>query len=60
DIDEQTFLVTANEGDDREYGDFEEAVRVKDLDLDPDAFDDVEALESPECVEASEGISLGG
>ncbi|MGB6221437.1 choice-of-anchor I family protein [Haloferula sp.] len=33
-----TYIVTANEGDGREYGDYEDEVRVKDLELDPSAF----------------------
>lgn len=33
-----TYLVTANEGDAREWGDYIDESRVKDLDLDPSAF----------------------
>lgn len=33
-----TYLVTANEGDAREYGDYEDPSRVKDVTLDPTAF----------------------
>lgn len=42
----RTFLVTANEGDAREYDGFEEAVRVgsDDYPLDPTVFPDAEAL----------------
>jgi len=32
-VDGQTYLVTANEGDGREYGDFEDAKKIKKLDL---------------------------
>lgn len=39
------FLFTANEGDAREYGGFEEAERVKDLLLDPTAFPDAATLQ---------------
>jgi len=34
----RTFIVTANEGDARDYDGFSEEARVKDLTLDPDAF----------------------
>ncbi|UCG48308.1 MAG: choice-of-anchor I family protein [Phycisphaerales bacterium] len=37
-IDGQQYLITANEGDSRDYDGFSEEERVKDLDLDPDAF----------------------
>ena len=37
-VDGKTYLVTANEGDARDYDGFSEEERVKDLDLDPDAF----------------------
>lgn len=33
-----TYLVTANEGDSRDYGGFSEEIRVKDITLDPTAF----------------------
>ena len=33
-----TYFVTANEGDAREWGDYTDEARVKDLDLDPSAF----------------------
>ena len=34
----KTYFVTANEGDAREWGDYNDESRVKDLDLDPSAF----------------------
>ncbi|CAA6678883.1 MULTISPECIES: choice-of-anchor I family protein [unclassified Lentimonas] len=34
----QDYIVTANEGDGREYGDYEDEKRVSKLDLDPSAF----------------------
>lgn len=40
----KSFLVTANEGDVREYDAFEEAVRVGSLTLDPDAFPEAATL----------------
>ena len=41
----QDVIVTANEGDGREWGEFTDAERVKELQLCQDAFDDVEALQ---------------
>jgi hypothetical protein len=44
-----TYLVTANEGDARDYDGFSEEVRVKDITLDQDAFDrDVDKLQEDE------------
>jgi hypothetical protein len=40
----KTFLVTANEGDTRDYDTFAEETRVRDLTLDPTAFPDRAAL----------------
>lgn len=40
-----TFIVTANEGDTREYDAYEEEERVKNLDLDPTAFPDAAFLQ---------------
>ena len=42
----RTYLVTANEGDNREYGDYEDVARVGDLALDPGAFPDAAALQA--------------
>ena len=44
----QTFLVTANEGDSRDYDGFSEEERVKDLTLDPTAFPDAATLQENE------------
>jgi hypothetical protein len=41
-----TFLVTANEGDAREYSGFQEAVRIGSVDLDPVAFPDAAVLKN--------------
>lgn len=41
----QTFLVTANEGDARDYDGFSEEARVKDLPLDPTVFPDAATLQ---------------
>ncbi len=42
----QTYYITANEGDAREYGDYVEGVRIKDLTLDPTAFPDAADLQT--------------
>ncbi len=47
-VDGKTYLVTANEGDAREYDGFEEEERIKDLDLDPTAFPNADALQADE------------
>ena len=44
----QDLVVTANEGDSREWGDFVDAERVKDLELCEDAFGDVDELTEDE------------
>jgi len=53
---DETYVLTANEGDSRDYEGFSEEVEVQDLDLDPEAFDfenvvgidSVEELQKPE------------
>lgn len=42
-----TYLLTANEGDSRDYAAFSEEARVADLALDPEAFPEAETLQSP-------------
>lgn len=42
----RTFLVTANEGDNREYGDYVDVARARSLALDPGAFPDTAALQA--------------
>lgn len=37
-VDGETYIVTANEGDSRDYDGFSEEERVKDVDLDPEAY----------------------
>jgi len=49
-VDGVRYLVTANEGDAREYGDFVEEARVKDLVLDPTAFPDAADLQANEAI----------
>ena len=41
----ETFLITANEGDSRDYDGFSEEERVEDLALDPDVFPDAATLQ---------------
>lgn len=44
----RTYIVTANEGDARDYDGFSEEVRVKDLALDPAVFPDADVLQEDE------------
>lgn len=46
----QTFLVTANEGDSRDYGGFSEEERIGDLQLDAQAFPNAAALQQDEAL----------
>ena len=44
----ETYLVTANEGDSRDYDGYSEEKRIGDIALDPAAFPDAETLQLPE------------
>ena len=44
----QQYIISANEGDARDYDGYSEEARVKDLDLDPTAFPDAETLQEDE------------
>jgi DNA-binding beta-propeller fold protein YncE len=46
----ETYLVTANEGDARDYETFAEEERIKDLDLDPTVFPDAEDIQDDEGI----------
>ncbi|MET0387294.1 MAG: choice-of-anchor I family protein [Polyangiales bacterium] len=46
-VEGQTYLVTANEGDSRDYEGFSEEARVEDLVLDPEVFPNAAALQDP-------------
>jgi hypothetical protein len=46
----RTFIVTANEGDGRDYDTFSDEERVEDLRLDPEAFSDVQGLQSKDAL----------
>ncbi|KYC35649.1 alkaline phosphatase [Scytonema hofmannii PCC 7110] len=46
----QTYLITANEGDARDYDGFSEQKRVKDLKLDPTAFPNAKALQEDKAL----------
>jgi DNA-binding beta-propeller fold protein YncE len=52
------YVVTANEGDSRDYDSFSEEVEVSELRLDPDAFDfdDVEGVDSVEELQQPENL----
>jgi Ca2+-binding RTX toxin-like protein len=49
-VEGQTYYITANEGDARDYDDFSEEVRVDDLELDPTAFPNSSELEQDEVL----------
>lgn len=46
----KTYLLTANEGDARDYDGFSEEVRVRDLTLDPTAYPDAAALQADDVL----------
>lgn len=46
----ETYLITANEGDARDYDGFAEEARVRDLTLDPVAFPDAAALQQDDAL----------
>ncbi|WP_241881399.1 choice-of-anchor I family protein [Halorubrum sp. Ib24] len=54
----QTYIVTANEGDSRDYDSFSEEVEVSELRLDPDAFDfdEIEGIDTVEELQAPENL----
>ncbi|WP_318568004.1 choice-of-anchor I family protein [Salinigranum marinum] len=60
--DGETYLVTANEGDSRDYDGFSEESEVADLDLDPDAFDfdAIEGIDSVEELQRPENLGAKG
>lgn len=56
--DGETYIVTANEGDARDYDGFSEEVSLEDLELDPDAFDfdRIEGIDDVEELQAEENL----
>ncbi len=50
DVDGKTYLITANEGDGREYGDYEDETKVKKITLDPVQFPNAEWLQKEENI----------
>lgn len=56
--DGEQYIVTANEGDSRDYDSFSEEVEVSDLRLDPEAFDfdDIEGVDSVEELQQPENL----
>jgi DNA-binding beta-propeller fold protein YncE len=60
--DGETYLVTANEGDSRDYDGFSEESEVADLDLDPEAFDfdAIDGIDSVEELQAPENLGAKG
>ncbi|BCX46457.1 alkaline phosphatase protein [Haloferula helveola] len=57
---EQTYFLTANEGDAREWGDYIDEDRIKDLDLDPSAFPLADVLQEDENIGRLDGITTEG
>ena len=47
-VDGATYIISANEGDSRDYDGYSEEVRVADLTLDPTAYPDAETLQAEE------------
>ncbi|WP_241768248.1 choice-of-anchor I family protein [Haloferax sp. ATB1] len=60
--DGQTYLVTANEGDSRDYDSFSEEAEVSDLRLDPEAFDfdQIEGIDSVAELQQPEHLGAKG
>ena len=56
----KTYIVTANEGDSRDYGGYSEEKRVKDLPLDPVAFPDAAELQQDENLGRLKTTSANG
>lgn len=59
-IDGQEYLLTANEGDAREYDTFVEEERIKDLTLDPVAFPDAAALQEDGAIGRLAATTVSG
>lgn len=53
------YMVTANEGDSRDYDGFSEEARIKDLDLDPAAFIDASIQDNPKLGRLAVTTTLG-
>lgn len=49
-VDGETYLITANEGDARDYAGYSEEVRVEDLTLDPAVFPNADGLQKEESL----------
>ena len=60
--DGRTYIVTANEGDSRDYDSYSEEAEVQDLRLDPDAFDfdEIEGVDSVEELQRPENLGAKG
>ncbi|WP_255516679.1 choice-of-anchor I family protein [Haloferax sp. KTX1] len=60
--DGKTYLVTANEGDSRDYDSFSEEAEISDLRLDPGAFDfdEIEGIDSVEELQQPENLGAKG
>jgi NAD pyrophosphatase/5'-nucleotidase NadN len=49
-VEDTHYIVTANEGDSRDYDGFSEEARIQDIELDPVIFPNAEELQSPEAL----------
>ena len=60
--DGKTYIVTANEGDSRDYGSYSEEAEVSDLRLDPEAFDfdEIEGIDSVAELQQPENLGAKG
>jgi DNA-binding beta-propeller fold protein YncE len=58
----RTYIVTANEGDSRDYGSYSEEAEVADLRLDPEAFDvdQIEGVDSVDELQQPENLGAKG
>ena len=61
-VEGETYIVTANEGDGRDYDGFSEEAEVADLTLDPEAFDfdGIEGIDSVEELQQPENLGAKG
>jgi hypothetical protein len=59
-IDDTTYIVSANEGDSRDYDGFSEEERIKDLLLDPVAFPDAATLQEDENLGRLNSTTVNG
>ena len=59
-VDGEVYLVTANEGDTRDYDGYSEETEINDLTLDPEAFPNAEELLAESAIGGFETTTVGG